>query len=363
MSNKYRGPGYQSYYGRKPSGAASALKWVIVFLLAVLVVAVGVYYLLQDGLVYDADGFHVILPWDRDADEPPPSSPPVESPDDPPVLVVEPSPEPTLRELALETLQAVEISQTVLLSGRAEEQVRSVGGNAVVVEMKRDDGTLNYVSSVELAVSLGASGSDGAVNQAVRELTGGEVYTVARVSCFRDDAAGTENSYALHTNSGWRWKDTEDLRWTCAANETVQDYLIDICTELAQMGFDEILLTNCGYPISTRERIGWIKKGGDYPAGELDTVMGPFLERVKEALEPYDVRLSVEADAAELAGETAMTGLTLANVLASCDHFWVDGEAAAAYANFAGAPGDPGKKLVPVSAAAGAADAPWALRS
>ena len=358
-----KGANYQSYYGRRSSGAVTLLKWIIVFLLAVLVVAVGVYYMLQEGLIVDDDGVHVVPPWSREdpANSPsaPPEPPPSESPSE--SLVIEPEPEPTLRELARERLQAVEVSQTVLLSGRAGEQAQAAGGNAVLVEMKKDDGTLSYVSSVPLAVSLGASGSDGTVNQAIRELTEGEVYTIAQVSCFRDHLMGTEEEYALLTNSGWRWKDNDNVRWTCAANPDVQAYLTALCTELAQMGFDEILLTNCGYPTADMGNLGWIRKGAAYPAGELDTVLGPFLAQLKAALEPYDARLSVTALAPELAGETAVTGLTMANVTASCDHFWVDAEAAAAYDGFSAAPVSPGGKLVPMSAAAGAEDRPWAI--
>lgn len=369
MSRRSNG-NFQTYHGRRSSRAVSFLKWIIVFLLAVLVVAVGVYFLLQECLVYDGDGVRVVLPWDQEEQTPSPDPIPSDTaspvPSEP-VVVISDDPEPppapslTLRDEALQMLHAVAVDQDGILAGLAEQQVQDAGGNAVLVEMKREDGALNYVSGVELAVSLGASSSDGAADRAIRALTQGELYTIAQVSCFRDHLMGTQDVYALHTNSGWRWKDLEGVRWTCAANGTVQDYLIDICVELAQMGFDEILLTNCGYPISDREHIGWIRRGSAYPSGELDTIVSPFLARVAEALEPYDVRLSVMADAAELAGERALTGLTLEGGLASCDRLWVDGEDLIAHDSFADAPEQPGEKLIPVSSTPGGEDAPWAV--
>lgn len=364
MSRRNRG-NFQTYYGRRPSRGAIFLKWLIVFLLAVLVVAVGVYFLLQEGLVYDENGVHLVLPWNRDVPDEPPVSPPVSPSPLPsePTVVIESPPEPTLRELAQENLQAVEVTLTGLLSGHAAEQVVTAGGNAALVEMKRPDGILNYVSSVDLAVAMGASGSDTAVNLTIRDLTGGDIYTIARVSCFRDHLLGADSAYALLTNSGYRWADNDKLRWTCPAGEAVQDYLVNLCVELAQMDFDEILLADCGYPTAEMGPLGWIRKGSAYPAGELDTVLGPFLAKVKAALEPYDVRLSVSAFASELSEETHATGLTLTNVLENCDHVWVDAQEAAEYGNFADAPLPPRKKLVPVSGTPGEADSPWAVVS
>lgn len=364
MAKRYRGPGYQSYYGRRSSGAATLLKWIIVFLLALLVVAVGVYFLIRGWLVYDGDQVRVVFPWAQEEPAGPVDPSPAVSASEPVVVIPsepEPVPTPTLREQAAEKLQAVEITQLGLLSGRAEEQVRTAGGNAAFLRMKQDDGTLSWVSGVAMAAELNASASDSAVNQAVRELTEGEVYTVAGVSCFRDQLMGTQEKYALLTNSGWRWRDVDEVRWTCAANATVQDYLVDLCVELAGMGFDEILLTNCGYPTGDMGNLSWIRRGDAYPRGELDTVIGPFLARVREALEPYGTRLSVKAVGSELAGESAETGLSADCILNSCDRFWMDAAEAEAFESFSAAPGGLGKKLVPTGAAAGGPDGPWAI--
>lgn len=376
MSKKYRGPGYQSYYGRRGSGVRTALKWIIVFLLAVLVVAIGVYFWLQNGLIYDDDGVHVLLPWERPEESQPPVSPtppaspePTDAEPTDSILVIEtPPPPPSLtpRELARETLHAVEITPTVLLAGRAAQQVERAGGNAALVEMKRDDGTLGYVSSVELAISLKASGSDTAVNSAIRELIDGEYYTIAQVSCFRDDLVGGVESYALLSNSGYRWRDFNvgerpGMRWSCVGKAATRDYIVALCEELAQMGFDEILLTNCGYPANGTGEMGWLRRDETYPWGSLDTVVGPFLAQVKEALAPYGTALSVKGLGLELAGEGHATGLTMDNVLENCDRFWMDGPDAAAYEETIAAVPSAREKLVPIGVEAGEEDAAWAL--
>ena len=362
MSRRYRGPRYRPYHGRRSTGARAVLKWIIVFLLAVLVVATVVFLYLQNNLIYYDGGVRVVLPWSsqqaaQESTEPSPSPSAGE-----PVLVTE-SPEPDAREEAEQTLHAVEVSQTALLAGSAAEQVRAAGGNAAVVTLKNDDGTLNYVSSVPLAVEAQTSSTDSNLNTALADLIqNGELYTVARISCFRDQALpGYDSELAIHTNSGYRLEDLEKVRWSSPASQTVRDYLTALCVELAQMGFDEILLDHCGYPLASEANLGWIRQGDAYPAGSLDTILTPFLEQVKEALAPYDTKLSVIAAGSELADETADTGLTMTNVLPNCDHIWVTAEDAASYANFAGAAADLSEKLVLISSARGNDEAAWAI--
>lgn len=372
MSKRYRGPGYQSYYGRRPSGAGTVLKWIIVFLLAVLVVSVGVYFWLQNNLVYDDNGVYLPLPWKHQESSQPPATSPSEpvspfpsdaAPTDSVLVIETPSPSPTLtqRDLAKETLQAVEVTPQALLDGAAAEQVKAAGGNAVLVTMKNDDGTLNYVSGVELAVSLNASGSDPAVNQAIRELAQGDCYTIARVSCFRDEILGGINDYAILSNSGYRWRDFNGVRWSCAGKPATRDYITAICAELAELGFDEILLVNPGFPPNGTGQMGWLRVDATYPLGNLDTVEGPFLAQVKAAIEPYGAVLSVEALGRELAGEEQATGLTVDNVTENCAHVWMDASDALAYESVVAANEHLGTLLVPMSAQAGDADSPWAV--
>lgn len=369
MSRKFTSPGYQSYSGRRPSRSGAVLKWIIVFLTAVLVVAVAIYLWMQNNLVYDDNGVYLPLPWkQQEASQPPPVSPsePVTPPptDAPPTdsfLVIEsPSPSLTPRELAKETLKAVEVTPQALLDGTAAGLAENAGGNAVLVTMKNDDGTLNYVSEVELAVTLNASGSDPAVNRAIQALTRGDCYTIARVSCFRDEIMGGIAAYALLSNSGYRWRDFDGIRWSCVGKSATRDYITAICEELAELGFDEILLTNCGYPPNGTGQMGWLRVDETYPWGNLDTVEGPFLAQVREAIEPHGAVLSVEALGRELAGEERATGLTADNVAENCAHLWMDAEDALAYEQVV-AGGALGKLLVPMSTQAGDEEAPWLL--
>lgn len=355
---RYNKRRYSTYHGRRGTATQRFLKAIIVILLVIFALLAAARFLLEDYVLYDEDGFH--FPWsdiaggtgDSGADaSPSPSLPLVIPEDEKPVPGVD------------EPLHAVLVSNAALAGGTVEQAVNAVGGNAAILDMKLPDGTLNFVSSNPIAIASGVSSADPAQNAAIAALTGGDLYTIARVSCFRDHALpGYDAELAIHTNSGYRWTDFEGVRWSSPSNETVVSYLVALCVELAQLGFDEIYLTNCGFPTAADGNLGWIKVGAAYPKGALDTVLLPFLTRVKEALEPYGTKLSVEAKGCELMGETDKTGITMANVLATCDRFWVDAVDAANYANFAAAgENDPSKKLVTVATLAGAEDLAWAI--
>jgi len=369
-----RNDGYGRYQGRKGSGVKSFLKSVIValFILLVLLLVAGIF--LQDYIVYTDNGVKLTLPWAEESTE---KEPPSASKSPVPIIIEgdgeekgeegeeEPteSPAPDLSG----PLHAVLVSQTSLMAGTAAEQVTLAGGNAVVLNMKNDDGTLSYVSDVRLSIVTETSGSDPAVNEAIKELTmtEGGLYTIARVSCFRDDLMCRRRpDLAILTSGGYLWLDHGNIRWTSPIQQEATDYLIAICVELAELGFDEILLTNAGYPGHPYDQLHWITGGNAYPEDDaLEPVIAEFLSAVRVALEPYGVKLSVEPMGTELAGETALTGLTMKNVLTYCDRFWLDAAVAESYANFAAAGGEvnPAEKLVAISSAAGADGAAWAI--
>ena len=237
----------------------------------------------------------------------------------------------------------------------------------MVLNMKNDDGTLNYVSDVRMAIVAETSASDPAINEAIKELTltKGGLYTIARVSCFRDDLMCRRRSdLAILTSGGYLWLDHDNVRWISPIQQDVTDYLTAICVELAELGFDEILLTNSGYPGHPYDQLHWITGGNAYPDDDrLEPVIADFLTAVRAALEPYGVKLSVEATGSELVGETTFTGLTMENVLTYCDRFWVDASVAEYYGNFAAAGGeaDPTEKLVAIATTAGAESTAWAI--
>ena len=354
-----RGYGYGAYRGR--SRSRTVLKVIIAVLVLVLILVGGCYLVLERFGVYGSDGsFHLDLPFAR-------TSPTPEPEETEPLVVVSSEPEPTpspTPELE-EVLHAVELPRSALTDGTAQSQVEAAGGNAAVFDMKADDGSLGYVSSVALAVSTGASADDETLNQAIQTLNSGDLYTVARVSCFRDNTVPyNEPSLGVKTNKNYNFRDADDIRWMSATSAEARQYVTDLCLELAGLGFDEILLDNSGYP--TSGYLNTIKVGDAYDSSQFSTVVSAFYAQVKAALEARypDVKLSVVTDQGVLrTGSDADSGQTLAALAAGADRVWADlGDMTMAEAQAAlAAAGMSGECLVPIAAQAGTAAGSWAI--
>ena len=295
---------YQSYRGRsKRSGPLKILVVLLAILLLVLAVA---FFWLQDYMVFTADGVHLELPFSHSEPTPTPevtSTPPVVDPVVETTLPQDETPEGGV-------LHAVEISLDSLLAGTAQAQMEAAGGNAVLLDMKNEQGQLAYVSDIPLAKEAGLSGADRGVNDAIAALKADGVYLVARMDCFRDNLLPYyQYDLAILTNSGYRWMDPDSIRWVSPTNAQVRDYLAAVAGELAQLGFDEILLDSPGYP--TQGSLGYIKKGSAYDAAAFPTVISGFYRQMASAVEKYDGRLAVMTTPDVLtAGQSATSGQT-----------------------------------------------------
>ena len=218
--------------------------------------------------------------------------------------------------------------------------------------MKADDGTLGYISELALAAQAEVSAADPALNAAIQLLNDGDITTVARVSCFRDNTVPYyRNSLALHT-SGGNWRDGGGSRWLSPASAEARQYVADVCRELAGLGFDEILLDNWAFPAGGEG----ILADNNYPAADGRTaVLEGFLDQVEEALSGYsEVRVSLVTTSVAAAGEAPETGQTAA-LLERADRVLVslgEGETL---------PQLDGPSVIPILAQAGEAADSWAV--
>ena len=90
--------------------------------------------------------------------------------------------------------------------------------------------------------------------------------------------------------------------------------MCELARDLAEQGFDEILLTDVSYP--TEGKLDKIDYGETMKAQNLRT----FLEEMGRTLEPYGVTLSIELpEAVVLEGSDNVAGLTLADIVPLVD--------------------------------------------
>ena len=209
----------------------------------------------------------------------------------------------------------------------ADAQTLADGYDGVILPMKTADGALGYVSALPLAADAGASSGDPDRNEVLRALndTPG-LYTVAQVSCLRDSALVREEpGLSLHRVSGSPWLDVSRQGWLDPAQPQVQSYLIGLCRELAQLGFDEILLTDCGFP--TQGDLDSLRA-----VEEKEETLETFCRQLQGALADTPVTLSVMGQRDSVTADP-VSGQTTA-LLATFGRVWTQAEDQEALAAF-----------------------------
>lgn len=209
----------------------------------------------------------------------------------------------------------------------ADAQTLADGYDGVILPMKTADGALGYVSALPLAADAGASSGNPDRNEVLRALndTPG-LYTVAQVSCLRDSALVREEpGLSLHRVSGSPWLDESRQGWLDPAQPQVQSYLIGLCRELAQLGFDEILLTDCGFP--TQGDLDSLRA-----VEEKEETLETFCRQLQGALADTPVTLSVMGQRDSVTADP-VSGQTTA-LLATFGRVWTQAEDQEALAAF-----------------------------
>lgn len=304
-----------SYRGR--NRGRNPLHVIIVVLLFLLIFCVVGFFFLDPYIVYTDNGIRLDLTF---FDEGGTTAPAASSN---PVAVVEATPEPTLEPTPEpQTFRAITLTQADLLAGDVLDQVAEAGATAAIFDMKGDDGLLGYVSSLSMAASLGTSANNTALNEAITSLNKQDVYTVARISCYRDNLAPyNSNAMALRTTTG-NWWDNESNRWLSPAVTEVSDYLAGICRELAALGFDEILLDNCAYPT---EGNGEIETLTNYPVEERAAQVEGLYAAVHSALADYPATmLSLVVSEDAFLTEGNVSGQTVEQLVHYGERVWMD---------------------------------------
>ena len=152
------------------------------------------------------------------------------------------------------------------------------------------------------------------------------LYTVAQVSCLRDSALVREEpGLSLHRVSGSPWLDESRQGWLDPAQPQVQSYLIGLCRELAQLGFDEILLTDCGFP--TQGDLDSLRA-----VEEKEETLETFCRQLQGALADTPVTLSVMGQRDSVTADP-VSGQTTA-LLATFGRVWTQAEDQEALAAF-----------------------------
>lgn len=212
-----------------------------------------------------------------------------------PVLEPEPEPSPTLPQMP-ESVRGIYISGPMagsaamnsLLSLADETEL-----NAVVIDLKNDDGYLTYQPASGTAAEIGACMPYiQNMPELVAELKSHGIYTIARVVAFKDPVlAKARPELTLHDINGAAISESGVLAWVNPYEKGVWAYLEEIALDAAELGFDEVQFDYVRFPAGSSRQIDYGAAGAEM--AKSDAIAG-FLTEVTSLLHEKGVRSSAD---------------------------------------------------------------------
>ena len=301
--------GYRSYRGRGSKGKAALAAVLVLVILA----ALGFLWA-QEYIVYDENGqAHFTPPWQAQETPPVPEEDPQE---DQNVEIIVQEPEKP-EELAAFSAAAAPLTQAAWQEAWMGATVMSAPAyNAAAVTLKDGTGHI-YFAATGAAAGTVTTAEDTAA--ALTEVTESSFHTIAAMSCFLDPIAAKADveNMGLKNTGGYIYYDGNDMNWLDPSKPAARQYLCSLAQEIADLGFDEILLTDVGYPTT-----GPLDKI-DYNGADRSACVRTFLEELRSALADYGVAISIQLPAEVLtSGADDDAGLVLADIAPLVDRIY-----------------------------------------
>ena len=332
-----RSNGPEVYRGRRKR--LNVLGVVFGALAALILLTVVLFFGLQKYIVFEHDGVRVALPGaaaGEDGALPNDETAPeqvnaVLEITDPDYSAVPAAAGEGLADMAAVFVPAQDVSMSGV--GRYMSVMSSYGANALVLEVKPVSGQLVWASSSPTAAAYSLNGTldlEAMVAALRQQDEDGELYLVAQLSCCIDGLLAERcPSAALRFATGAAYADSEGA-WLDPYSATVSAYLSELCSELAEMGFDELLLKSLSLPI-TEEAIGFSVELSSTPTPEA-AVCGLAVE-LTNALEAYDIPVSAILDTTSLRSGLAdksgqnleLFGKVFDRLCSATDSAWLSG--------------------------------------
>ena len=332
-----RSNGPEVYRGRRKR--LNVLGVVFGALAALILLTVVLFFGLQKYIVFEHDGVRVALPGaaaGEDGALPNDETAPeqvnaVLEITDPDYSAVPATAGEGLADMAAVFVPAQDVSMSGV--GRYMSVMSSYGANALVLEVKPVSGQLVWASSSPTAAAYSLNGTldlEAMVAALRQQDEDDELYLVAQLSCCIDGLLAERcPSAALRFATGAAYADSEGA-WLDPYSATVSAYLSELCSELAEMGFDELLLKSLSLPI-TEEAIGFSVELSSTPTPEA-AVCGLAVE-LTNALEAYDIPVSAILDTTSLRSGLAdksgqnleLFGKVFDRLCSATDSAWLSG--------------------------------------
>ena len=191
-------------------------------------------------------------------------------------------------------------------SAAMEDMIRLVDEtelNAMVIDVKNDEGYITYKMELEQAEALGACIRYIPDMEAlVAELKEHDIYSIARIVCFKDPILATDSDLILKKPDGTPVTDANGLAFVNPYREEVWEYLVDVAGKAAELGFDEIQFDYVRFPVG--EDADAADYGVDVAEYPKEQAITDFLRYAAERLHRMDIAVGADVFGTIIGSET-----------------------------------------------------------
>lgn len=166
--------------------------------------------------------------------------------------------------------------------------------NAMVIDIKNDEGKVTYKMQSDLVQELETSVRyipD--ISALVEKCKQENIYLIARIVAFRDPyLAEKKPEWAVHTKGGEIFRDQNGMAWINPYEREVWDYLVEIASQAAADGFDEVQFDYIRFSTDLgAEEVDYGPKAAETDKVEIIT---QFTEYLYEKLVPQGVYVAAD---------------------------------------------------------------------
>lgn len=166
--------------------------------------------------------------------------------------------------------------------------------NALVIDVKDDDGKITYSMDSPMAKNINAvtkTVSD--MEELVKELQGKGIYVIARIVAFKDPyLAEKRQDLAIKNKDGTLYRDNNGECWVNPYKKEVWDYLVEVASKAAASGFDEIQFDYIRF--STGKGMNKVDFGEEAATKTKEDVILEFTKYAYEKLKPLGVFVAAD---------------------------------------------------------------------
>lgn len=232
---------------------------ILFFVLALLLVlTVGLFYGLQQFIVYDETGVHLQLVSPEAEENPEAPAAVIPTPDVSGMTVNIVYRDPDFSQVSFEVGQERDARESAFVSFRDASdgarlqtrlaELQEQGYTSFLLDLKTESGQLAWASMAPMALSFGTGGTMD-YTETVAALHEQGMSVAARISVCADNLLAVRNwPLALRNSAGMPFADDNEVFWLDPYNRQVRLYIIDLMEELAAQGFDEIVLDDLWHP-------------------------------------------------------------------------------------------------------------------